>query len=81
MKKTIERIEDNVAAKYSKTYANPTNFKKAIEAAEKKLGTKINAIPVALENGRIGVYVHVRNPDGHEFMKVLHGTSGWMVAN
>lgn len=79
MKKSIDQIEENVQAGYSKTYASIENMNKAVAKAEEKLGVKINAIPVALENGRIGVYVHVRNPN--DMMKVFHGTNGWMCAN
>lgn len=74
-----DKIEANVAAKRSKTYATVESAGRAIEKFETKIGFKLSWLPIALKNGRVAVAIHCRDP--HHFMAVLHTSKGWMVFN
>ena len=73
------KIESNVANGYTKTYATVANAKTQIAKAEKRLDTTLNAMVIALDNGRFTVAIHGRNPN--DFMTALHGTKGWFNFN
>ena len=80
MIKIQDKVEQNVKNGYGKSYKTLKAAKTQIEKAEKRLNVTIDAIYVALESGRIGVAIAVRN-DPMGFMTILHGTTGWLVFN
>ena len=86
--KVIERIQDNVAKGYSKTYGSFAAAERSIAKAEAKLNMKIEWFPIAHADGRFSIAIPAlrcvdNDPQqrGREMMKIAHGTTGWFCFN
>ena len=75
------KVEANVEAGYSKSYATYKNAAKAVENYECQLDLELDAMIIALPSGRFSLAIYVRPNSGIDQMKIVHGTKGVLVFN